>query len=127
METGTDTEDGGGMRKSKQARAREFTPKAREEIIQRDLGRCIFCEKNYRMEGATWLDKEVKSIMHYIPRSKNGLGIPQNGAVGCQWHHNMLDNGNCGNRQEMLEMFEEYLKSHYPDWDKSKLIYSKWG
>lgn len=69
----------------------------------------------------------MKSIMHYIPRSKNGLGIAQNGAVGCQYHHNMLDNGNEGNREEMLAMFRKYLKAHYPNWDEKKLVYSKWS
>lgn len=69
----------------------------------------------------------MKSIMHYIPRSKNGLGIAQNGAVGCQYHHNMLDNGNKGNREEMLAIFQNYLKKHYPDWNEKKLVYSKWS
>lgn len=114
------------MGKSKQARAREFSPKARKEIIRRDNGGCIFCRKNYRMEGAGWLEKEVKGIMHYIPRAKNGLGIPENGAVGCQYHHNMMDNGHRGRREEMLGIFREYLKGFYPDWDESGLVYSKW-
>lgn len=114
------------MSKSKQARAREFAPKARKEIIRRDNGECIFCRKNYQMEGAGWLEKEVKGIMHYIPRAKNGLGIPENGAVGCQYHHNMMDNGHRGRREEMLGIFREYLKDFYPDWDESRLVYNKW-
>lgn len=64
--------------------------------------------------------------MHYIPRSQGGLGIPQNGAVGCQCHHGMMDNGNNGKRQEMLEFFKEYLQRHYPDWDEKELVYDKW-
>ena len=115
------------MSKSKQAAAREFSPAARAEINKRDHGECIFCAIGYEMEGATWLGKEIKSIMHFIPRSKNGLGIPQNGAVGCQWHHEMMDNGNKGKRGEMLDIFERYLKSKYPDWDREKLIYKKWN
>ena len=114
--------------KSKQARAREFSPEARAEIIQRDHGECIFCSMRYRMEGSSWYSRELKSIMHYIPRAHNGLGIPQNGALGCQWHHDMMDHGtNHGNRAEMLSKFKEYLRSKYPDWDESKLIYSKWN
>lgn len=115
------------LKKSKQARAREFSQEGREEIMHRDRGKCIFCEMGYRMEGATWFAKNIKSIMHFIPRSKNGLGIPQNGAVGCQWHHEMMDNGRHGNRQEMLDLFEDYLKNKYEDWDKDKLVYSKWN
>lgn len=113
-------------KKSKQARAREFGPKARQEIYYRDNASCIFCRKGYRMEGATWLALEIKSVMHYIPKGQNGLGIPQNGALGCQHHHGMLDNGNQGRREEMLEIFREYLKEHYPDWNEEELVYSKW-
>lgn len=112
---------------SKQARAREFSQDARIEISIRDRGKCIFCEKKYHMEKATWYSQHIFSIMHYIPRSKNGLGIPKNGAVGCQYHHEMLDNGNTGRRVEMLEIFREYLMQQYPDWDEQELVYSKWN
>lgn len=112
-------------KKSKQARAREFSKRAREAILFRDYGRCIFCAKEYHMEKATWLGTEIKSVMHYIPRSKNGLGIEQNGAIGCQYHHEMMDNGHEGRREEMLGIFRDYLKEHYPDWSEADLVYSK--
>lgn len=115
------------MKKSRQARQREFSLKARKEIADRDNCECIFCKRQYKMEHAGWLSLEMKSIMHYIPRSKNGRGIPQNGAVGCQYHHEMLDNGKSGNRNEMLEIFREYLISYYPDWNEEELVYSKWS
>ena len=111
---------------SAQAKAREFNKKSREEIYARDMGQCIFCRIGYNMDKATWLGKEIKSVMHYIPRSKNGLGIPQNGALGCQYHHEMLDNGYEGHRDEMLIMFRDYLKEHYPGWNEEDLVYSKW-
>lgn len=114
-------------KRSKQARKREFSEKARKEIKYRDRMQCIFCMMGYRMEKADSWSTQILSIMHYIPRSRNGLGIPQNGAVGCQYHHNMLDNGNQGVRQEMLKLFKNYLQNHYPDWDESKLVYSKWN
>lgn len=78
------------------------------------------------MEKAAWFAQQIKSVMHYIPRSHNGLGIPENGAIGCQYHHEMLDNGNQGNREEMLEIFRNYLKQHYPNWNEEMLTYSKW-
>lgn len=114
-------------KKSKQARAREFGAKARKEIYARDRAGCIFCAMGYRTEQGTWLEKEILGIMHYIPRAKNGLGIPKNGALGCQYHHHMMDNGNQGVREEMLKMFREYLKSHYEDWNEEELVYSKWN
>ena len=108
---------------SQRSRACDFQRKVRERIIQRDDG-CIFCQMGYMPNtsgGPAWY-----SIMHYIPRSHGGLGIEENGAVGCQWHHDMLDNGNVGNREEMLELFKSYLQEHYKNWDEEKLIYKKW-
>lgn len=112
--------------KSKQAKLREFSEKEREKIKTRDKGRCIFCEMRYHMEKADWFGTHIFSIMHYIPRSKNGLGIEQNGAVGCQYHHDMMDNGYYGRRGEMLSLFKDYLKIHYPDWNEEELVYNKW-
>lgn len=114
------------MKKSKQAKIREFSPQARREIIQRDNNECIFCAMNYFVGNGTWFGREIKGIMHYIPRSQNGKGIPRNGAVGCQYHHEMLDNGNKGNRKEMLDIFANYLRSKYSDWNEEELVYSKW-
>ena len=114
------------MGKSKQARIREFSPKVRELIKTRDRGCCIFCACEYHMEDTNWYGRNMFSIMHYIPRSKNGMGIAKNGALGCQCHHEMLDNGNKGRRAEMLEIFKAYLQRQYPDWSEDDLIYSKW-
>lgn len=111
---------------SKRAKAVEFPPKVRKAIKARDNG-CIFCQMEYHMEKATWQGLSTFSIMHFIPRSDGGLGIEENGAEGCQYHHDMLDNGHEGYRAEMMELFEEYLISCYPDWDKSKLKYNKWA
>ncbi len=113
--------------KSKQAKAHDFAQETRKLIVERDGGNCIFCQKKYHMEGAGWYALTIRSIMHFIPRSAGGLGIPENGAVGCQWHHEMLDNGNTGRRGEMLQIFEEYLRQQYPYWDRKKLVYSKWN
>jgi DNA-binding GntR family transcriptional regulator len=111
---------------SKQARAREFNTSSRQIIKERDRNQCIFCQMQYHMEDVTWSGPESLSIMHYIPRSHGGLGIPQNGAQGCVSHHEMLDNGNKGRREEMLQMFRQHLQDHYPDWSEETLTYSKW-
>ena len=107
-------------------RKTEFNAKTRNRIKERDGG-CIFCMQQYHTKNATWLDLNTFSIMHYIPRSKGGLGIEENGAVGCNYHHFMMDNGKEGRREEMLGIFKEYLMRRYPGWDESKLTYSKWG
>jgi hypothetical protein len=80
----------------------------------------------YMMEGALPGDLHIIETMHYIPRSRGGLGIARNAALGCKWHHMMLDNGNKGNREEMLNMFADYLKGNYKDWNEKDLIYNKW-
>ena len=110
----------------KRARKAEFPPKTRKIIESRDNG-CIFCAMGYEMDGAYWMDLNTFSIMHYVPRSSGGLGIEQNGAIGCYWHHTMMDNGNTGRRKEMLGIFREYLMGFYPDWNEESLRYSKWA
>lgn len=112
---------------SRRSKMCEFSPRAREEIKRRDGG-CVFCRLGYMLppEDEFILSTHRYQIMHFIPRSQGGLGIPENGAVGCLWHHNMLDNGNNGLRDDMLTIFEAYLRARHPDWDKSKLIYGKW-
>lgn len=113
---------------SRQARAREFPPSVRAKIKKRDNGECIFCRMDYRMDREEWwFEMQIKQYMHYIPRAHGGLGIEQNGAVGCQYHHHMMDNGNQGNREEMLAMFRDYLKGIYPEWEEGKLVYDKYG
>lgn len=109
----------------KKARKAEFSEKTRRIIENRDEA-CIFCKLGYHMEKAMWMDLRTLSIMHYIPRSQNGLGVEQNGALGCHYHHTMLDNGNEGRRQEMLGIFKEYLMQQYDDWNEDDLKYSKW-
>lgn len=110
----------------KRKNACEFSKAAREIIKERDRG-CIFCKLGYDTAGALPMDLATYGgIMHFVPRSHGGLGIPENGAVGCYHHHNMLDNGNKGKREEMLSLFEEYLKDQYPSWDKEQLIFNKW-
>lgn len=70
---------------------------------------------------------EIQDIMHIVNKSQGGLGIEQNGVVGCRYHHGLLDNGNKGLRSEMLYMIEEYLGNCYPDWNRTSLIYEKGG
>lgn len=114
------------MAKSKQAKAREFSASEREKIYFRDKGQCIFCRMDYHMEKSNWLSLEILSVMHYVPRSKNGLGIAENGAIGCQYHHTMMDNGAEGRREEMLGIMREYLKGFYKEWNEKDLVYDKW-
>lgn len=111
----------------KQKTRREFNSKERQKIYDRDDHTCIFCKMGYHMEDVMRKGQGGFSVMHYIPRSKNGMGIEENAALGCQTHHDMLDNGYQGRRSEMLELFAGYLSDMYPDWNEDDLVYSKWG
>ncbi len=104
----------------------QFDQKTKKKIHERDHGICIFCSMDYMNECTSPMLLEIKDVMHFVPKSKMGLGVEQNGAIGCRYHHNMLDNGNKGLREDMLKRFEAYLKGIYPDWDKGKLTYRKY-
>lgn len=114
------------MARSKQARAHDFTPAERAAVRERDFNECIFCRIGYQLKKTTEYGRSTKELMHYIPRSRGGLGIRQNAAVGCTDHHRMLDNGAGGEREEMLALFRGYLQGLYPDWNEQDLVYSKW-
>lgn len=104
----------------------QFDEETRRIIYYRDDESCIFCRRQYHMENKDPMLYRTKDIMHYINKSQGGLGVPQNGAVGCRYHHMLLDNGSKGLRAEMIEMFKEYLMQQYPDWNEDKLRYKKW-
>lgn len=106
----------------------QFDKKTREMICNRDNYNCLFCSVGYHTVGKNLssIEFNVFDIMHFIPKSKLGLGIEQNGVFGCRYHHHLLDNGNKGLRKEMLSIMEEYLKTRYESWNKEDLVYKKW-
>lgn len=103
---------------------REFTAKARKAIHKRDGERCLFCEMGYYLPDQPALNGGMQ-IMHIVARSQNGMGVEQNGVLGCVWHHIMLDNGNKGRRAEMLQMLEDYIKELYPGWTRESVTIHK--
>lgn len=104
----------------------QFDQKTRKKIYERDRHQCIFCMAGYHMNSTTEMGYQIDGIMHYIPKSQGGLGIEQNGALGCHYHHQLMDNGNKSLRWEMRELMKGYLMGMYPEWDEKDLIYSKW-
>ncbi len=108
--------------KSKRTKACDFSQKERDRIKERDGG-CIFCRMRYRMEKADSYNTSTREIMHYIPRSQGGLGIGRNAAVGCRYHHKMMDEGE--HRDEMRGLMKKYLQSMYRGWDERELVYRK--
>ena len=78
------------------------------------------------MESKSLFDYQIWDIMHVVPKSSLGLGIMENGVLGCRYHHSLMDNGNKGLRTEMIGMLEDYLKSLYPGWTRESVIYKKY-
>ena len=111
----------------KRTRQLQFDTQTKQKIYLREKGQCLFCQRNYHMKCWDEYQYKIKDIMHYINKSAGGLGIMENGVLGCRYHHSLLDNGNKGLRPEMLEIMKEYLKSKHPEWDESKLVYKKYN
>lgn len=97
------------------------------ELLLRDE-QCLFCKIGYHMHPKypNTMDCIILDAMHYIPKSKMGLGILENLVLGCRYHHHLLDNGGKGYRDEMLKLTEKHLKSLYPNWKREELVYRKW-
>ena len=116
-------------RRKERTKACEFGKQERWLIYSRDRGKCIFCQSgraDIKMPKSLF-EEQIDGYMHYIPRSQGGLGISQNGALGCHYHHTMLDNGSDREQAKKLkEYFREYLKSHYDGWNEEDLVYDKW-
>lgn len=100
-------------RSSKRAKALAITEETRQKVWCRDAGRCVYCRRPGNPEA------------HFIPRSKGGLGIPENILTLCRPCHDRFDHGTRAEREGMREFFREYLKSYHPGWDEEKLIYHK--
>lgn len=100
---------------SKRAKALSIPSSVKHIVYERDRGLCVYCRKPGLPEA------------HYIPRSKGGLGIPENVLTLCRPCHDKYDNGRIEVREGMREYFQEYLQSIYPNWNEDELIYRKDG
>lgn len=96
-----------------------------QKIIDRDQG-CIFCKNYLFMPPTSRYEQSIHDIMHIVNKSQGGLGIEQNGVLGCRYHHSQLDNGNQGLREQMQEFIESYMKEQYENWDRKDLVFDKW-
>lgn len=88
-------------------------PKAvKEKVWARDMGHCVWCGSPDAAPNA-----------HYIPRAEGGLGVEENILTLCAPCHRSYDQGT--NRASMRIYFRQYLKSIYPGWSESNLVYKK--
>lgn len=100
--------------KSKRSKACDISKETKIKVWERDKG-CVFC-------GTT----QAFPNMHYIPRSKGGLGIEENILTGCMDCHRKFDFGTAEERLDFKWQARQYLKSKYPDWNEENLYYRKW-
>lgn len=100
------------MLKSKRAKACDISKKVKDIVWERDGGKCIICGSRYAFPNS-----------HFIRRSQNGLGTEENIVTMCQRCHSMYDQG--VDRRAIEAYTEAYLKSIYPNWDRTKLTYKK--
>ena len=99
--------------KSKRAKMCDISDSVRKTVRERDGDRCVWC-------GAFL---QHPQLCHYISRQNGGLGIPENLVCGCVYCHMQADQGSHTRKYKQVQ--EIYLKSHYPEWDKSKLKYKR--
>ena len=100
---------------SKQSKACEFPPKVRKLIKIRDQNKCVYCHS-----------KNGIQIAHvFVPRSKGGLGVKENGACLCVSCHMKLDNGLDKEAIPIDEYVKGYMRRLY-DINIKELIYNKW-
>lgn len=100
--------------KSKRTKACDITKEVKDRVWERDEGRCILCGSHQAMPNA-----------HFIPRSAGGLGIEENIVTLCMECHERYDHTT--DRKNIEKLIRKYLKSHYPEWEKLNLIYTKWS
>lgn len=97
--------------KSKRSKQCDISQKVKEQVYERDKF-CIYCG-----------NPNATPSCHYIPRSKGGLGVEQNIVTLCQSCHYNYDMTN--KREHYKQFIQNYLKSHYEDWNEQDLIYRK--
>lgn len=106
--------------KSRRSKATDIPIKVKKIVWERDGGRCVICgNANNVMPNA-----------HYISRANGGLGVEENIVTMCteltiNQCHRRYDFGTKLEREIISCQIEMYLKSKYPNWDKSKLTYKK--
>lgn len=98
---------------SRRAKALQISSTVKLIVTRRDGGLCVYCGRPGNPEA------------HFIPRSKGGLGVPQNILTLCRSCHDRYDFGKAEDREGMREYFRDYLSSMYDDWSEDKLIYRK--
>ena len=99
-----------------------ITIRVKEEVADRDsfdgYPCCVLCGL-----PAPVNNRLAFSNAHYISRAQGGRGVEENILTLCFECHRRYDQTT--DRAMLKPFFGRYLKSHYPEWDESKLVYKK--
>ena len=95
-------------------KAVSISQEVKKIVHERDRGCCILCGRPLSVSY---------SNAHFIPRSKGGLGIPENIVTLCSVCHNMYDFS--PKRLPISHIIANYLIKKYPNWDARNLVYKK--
>lgn len=108
---------------NKRTKELQFSSQTKQELMERDKG-CFFCQRGLHMIGSLPDDRTSHDVMHIVNKSQGGLGVIQNGVIGCRWHHTLLDNSEYNT--ELRKVAEDYLKILYPGWTRDSVTYKKY-
>lgn len=104
-------------KKHRRTKATSISSATKEVVRKRDNGLCVVClSKGIKIKG--------EPNAHFVGRGQDGLGVEENVVCLCQKCHSDMDNGT--KLKEYRKIVENYLKSKYPNWDKTKLVYKKY-
>jgi 5-methylcytosine-specific restriction endonuclease McrA len=100
--------------KSARSKATDISPKVREIIKERDKT-CILCGSS-----------QMLTIADYVPRSKGGLGIPENLVLLCMKCHEEFDHSKYSNISDIhsIKIFK-YLSNLYPHFEHCNRFYKR--
>lgn len=107
----------------KRTKQLQFSKATKQKIIERDRG-CFFCKRGIHMINIDRSDMAILDLMHIVNKSQGGLGVIQNGLIGCRGHHHLMDNSEYG--PEMRRLAKDYMRMLYPGLTDESITYSKW-
>jgi len=108
---------------SERAKACDISAKVKQEVWERDRGRCVVCGNQYN----------VMPNAHIVPRSAGGLGVATNIVTLCtnftkNQCHRKYDFGTKEEKEIICKKIEKYMKKHYGDgWCREDQYYKKYG
>lgn len=96
-------------RQTKKTNIPEIT---RLAVARRDGGKCVICG-----------NPNAEPNAHIVPRSRGGLGVPENIITLCADCHYKFDQTPL--RSIYKELIAEYMEQRYTGWNENELVYRR--